>query len=99
MLSVVPLPRGAKKIRRPICSTLQNILQRISQVGMLELVSTGGELGRFRSLATEKKFLAHLSEDQLYSEGGHRENRRAVQDGCQRAGELGIRHRIRRDAC
>ena len=65
---------------------------------MLELISTGCQLGWLHALAAEKKFFAHFSKDQADGEGGHGKNRRAVQDGSQDAGELRIGHRIRRDS-
>src|SRR6476661_927333 len=42
---------------------LQNLLQRVLQIRVLELISAGRKLGRFHALAGEKQFFAHLSED------------------------------------
>src|SRR6266852_5923484 len=77
-------------------STLpQNIFQRFSQLRMLELVSTCGEFRRFDALAGQKQFVAHLSENEPDGEAGHREKRRAFENGSQGLGEFRIRHRSR----
>src|ERR1700687_4574726 len=77
---------------------LQDLSQRILQVRMLELISGGRELGWFHALTTKKKLFAHLSEDQADGEGGQGENRQAVQDRSQNAGELRIGHWNRSDS-
>jgi len=53
---------------------LQHCFQRLPQIGVLERVSAGNELGRFDALAAKQDFFGHLAEGKLCGESGDGED-------------------------